>query len=149
MATIISTVALLLSVTAFVQNRMNGRRDLLLKVHDRLLGAEQQHGRRLLFRMAEEGRAAKDLTEEEFAAINHALSQMNVLAYLLRKRYVPRRDASELWGLTMARAWRAAQTVGFIELRDDQNVSPIWPFFRAFATHLIATDARLQPRETT
>jgi hypothetical protein len=142
--TIISSAALLLSLTVFIQNRLNGRRDLLLKMHNQLLDADQQHGRRLLFLMTEGGQGATELPEEEFSAINQALSQLNVLAYLHRKRYVPRRDVIELWGLTTARAWLAAEAVGFIALRDNQNVSPVWPFLRAFASHLITTDTRIK-----
>jgi hypothetical protein len=140
MATVISCAALLVSITVFLQSRRVSRRELLLKVHDQLLGLERQQGRRLLFQMAEDGRSLSDLTDEQFAAINHSLSQMNVLAYLHLKRYVPRRDVIVLWGTTAARSWQAATKVGFIQLRDRQNVTPVWPFFRAFANHVCSMD---------
>jgi hypothetical protein len=40
------------------------------------------------------------------------------------------------FGVDSARVWKAATEAGFIDLRDKQNIEPIWPFFRAFAAHI-------------
>jgi hypothetical protein len=54
-----------------------------------------------------------------------ALASFNTIGFLYRKRYVPRSDVVDLWGLTTVRAYRAAEEVGFIALRDaQQNHTP-------------------------
>lgn len=132
MAVGISVVAFTLSLFTFVYNRRTSRRDLLLKMHDSFLAPDRQEGRRLLFELTESGGSPGSLGQEEFRLINHALASFDVMGFLYMKRYIPRSDAVALWGITTTRALRAAESCGFMALRDSQNRRPIWPFFRKF-----------------
>jgi hypothetical protein len=138
---VISVAALLFSTFVFVHNRRNDKRNLLLRIHEQLLTADQQDGRRILFEMYEQKRSPEDLSSEEFGSVNHALSALNMLGYLFDKSYIPRSDVLALWGLVTARARRAADQTGFLALRDSQNREPIWPYLRSLAG-IIEADER-------
>ena len=140
MALAISLTALLFSAFVFIHNRRATKRDLFLKVHEQLLATDRQHGRRVVFEMKEHGRTPVDLSPEEFLSANHALASLDMLGYLFTKRYIPRKDATALWGATTLRAYRAAEESGFIALRDTQNGIPIWPYLRQFVTSLETVD---------
>ena len=51
----ISIAALVVSISAFVASRYRDRRDLMLKIHDRLVAPDQQRGRRLIYQVREVG----------------------------------------------------------------------------------------------
>lgn len=139
MALVISILALALSAFVFVHNRRADKRKLLLQAHDQLLDADRQDGRRILFEMQEKGRSPSELSPDEYRSVNHALASFNTLGFLCRKRYVARSDAVDLWGLTTVRAYRAAEAVGFLTLRDAQNMTPVWPNLRYFVAWIEAT----------
>ncbi|WP_147339721.1 hypothetical protein [Actinomadura spongiicola] len=56
-------LALALSLGTFAYDRARNKHDLLLNLHDRLVTADQQEGRRLLYLMAEEQRQVEQLTQ--------------------------------------------------------------------------------------
>jgi hypothetical protein len=132
MSLVVSFIAILFSAFVFAYNRRASKRDLMLRIYDYLIVAERQHGRRILFEMVENHRRPADLTSEEFLAANHAVATLDLMAFLHKRRYVPRRDAVELWGVTTARTYRAARDTGFLAFRDSQHGREIWPYFRAF-----------------
>jgi hypothetical protein len=139
----VSLVALLFSTFVFLYNRRASKRELLLRIHDQQLAADRQHGRRVLFEMAEQGQPPDDLSDEDHRAANHALAVLDLMGFLYCKRYIPRRDAMDLWARTTTRLVNAAEISGFLALRDAQNGAPIWPYLRRFAadarrrTHLV------------
>ncbi|WP_242887777.1 hypothetical protein [Actinomadura litoris] len=111
MSIAIAFLALAFSLGAFVHDRARSRRDLLLNLHERLIAADQQEGRRLLYLMAEERRQVEHLTPDEHAKINNALALLNVLALYYTRRYVRRKDVLELWAARVVRVFTAAQPV--------------------------------------
>lgn len=141
-AILISVVALLFSATVFFYNRRASRRDLLLRVHEDYLKADQQQGRGDLFVAYEVGVDFEDdegladsyrLGSDKFRSINHAVSYMDVMGYLFFRGYIPRRDAHALWGITVARVQYAAEGTRFLALRDRLYGQEIWPHLRHFA----------------
>jgi len=56
MSITISIAALAVSLSAFLSSRWRDLRDLMLRVHERLVTRDQQRGRRLVFEMSEKRR---------------------------------------------------------------------------------------------
>jgi len=75
----ISSAALALSLGAFLTSRWRDRRDLLLRIHDRMTTADQQRGRPLIYDMSEKHRRVEDLSEDEYVSINNVLGSLNSL----------------------------------------------------------------------
>ncbi|MDX6389267.1 MAG: hypothetical protein QOJ73_330 [Streptosporangiaceae bacterium] len=131
MSIVISFVALALSLSVFLHGRWRDRRDLILRIHEHLITADQQRGRRLLYAMTETRVRVEDLSEDDYVSINNALASLNVLGIYYQRRYVRRKDALELWGLPVVRALLAGDT--FIAHRDAEQGMNSWPQLRAFA----------------
>jgi hypothetical protein len=138
MAVIISVVALIFSASVFVHNRIVSKRDLLIRVHVDALDAERQQGRRVLFEVHEAGTRPSELSDEQMRVINHAVASLDVMCYLMYRKYVPVRDAVALWGVAMVRAHHAAEESGYFKFRDDQIGMPIWRHLRATVAWLKA-----------
>ncbi|HEU5469403.1 MAG TPA: hypothetical protein VFV67_02030 [Actinophytocola sp.] len=133
MAIIISIAALMLSSFVFAYNHRTAKRDLMIRIYDQLLAADRQQGRRVLFELCEYGRKPEDLCEDDFRSANHALAWLDLMAMLYDKRYIPRRDSMALWGITTSRIVHAAEQSGFLQFRDNQQGSLLWPYVRKFA----------------
>ena len=95
---IISAAAVTISVSTFAASRWRDRRDLFLRVHERLVTTEQQNARRLLHQLREQGKSVEDYTDEEYALVNNALAALNVLGiyYRLRPQHQRPRTAPPL-----------------------------------------------------
>ena len=132
MTVAIAIAALAVSVSTFLTNRWRDRRDLLLRVHERLTTADQQRGRRLIYSKIARGIRPDDLDEDERAAINNALVTLDAIAIYYRRRYIRREDFLELWAVTVVRLVRAAEP--FIAHRDALMGTSSLPSLRAFAT---------------
>lgn len=125
----ISVTALALSLSVFLHGRWRDKRDLLLKLHEQLVSAEKQAGRRLLYEMAERQLNVEDLSQDEHLAINNTLAAFNLLGIYYQRRYIRRADALELWAVPIVRAVPAAKT--FLAHRDAQKGTEIFPQLRA------------------
>lgn len=129
MAIAIAFLALAFSLATFAHDRFRDKRNLLLALHDRLVTAEQQENRRVVYEMAENGRTVEDLSREEYRQINNALAAFNVLAVHYQRRYVSRADVLDLWGIPIVRTVAAAQP--FLEHRSEHVGVPAWRHLRA------------------
>lgn len=126
----ISTAALIISLIALLATRWRDRRDLLLRIHEHLVTADQQRGRRLIYIMSSERVRIEDLSDEDYVLINNALAALNVLGIYYQRRYIRRKDVLEFWALPVLRLLRAADA--FLAHRDSFR-QPTWPQLRAFA----------------
>jgi hypothetical protein len=127
----LSSAALALSLGAFVTTRWRDRRDLLLRMHDRMTAADQQRGRRLIYDMSTKQRRVEDLSDDDYVSINNTLASLNNLGIYYRRRYVRREDLLELWALPVVRLMRAAEP--FLAHRDELAGTRTWPELRTFA----------------
>ncbi len=127
----ISTAALAVSLSAFVASRYRDRRDLMLKLHEHLVTSDQQRGRRLIYEIHESATAIEDLSEEQYALINNALSTLNVLGIYYERGYVSRKDVRRFFALTVVRLMPAAEI--FLAHRDQLVGTISWPELRALA----------------
>ncbi|MFC5182518.1 hypothetical protein [Actinomadura harenae] len=129
MSLAISFIALAFSLAVFLHGRWRDNRDLFLKLHERLVDAEMQKGRRLLYEVAAQRRDIADLSEGDHLVIHHALAAFNVLGIYYQRRYVSRRDVLDLWALPLVRTLAAAQP--FLEERDAHQGVPVLSQFRS------------------
>lgn len=111
----IAIAALAVSLATFLTGRWRDRRDLLLGLQDRLVSADQQRGRQLIYSLG--GRPAEvEHLSDEFVLIINAFAALNVLAIYYRRRYVRRKDALELWASTVNRVLISGEE--FLNTRD-------------------------------
>jgi hypothetical protein len=124
----ISVAALTLSLATFMTSRWRDRRDLLLRLQDRLVTADQQRGRHIIYRLPDREARVEYLSDEFFLIIN-AFAALNVLAIYYEQRYVSRKNVLELWASTIDRVLTSGND--FLTTRDASNGSPNWPQLRA------------------
>jgi hypothetical protein len=75
--TVISVVALGVSLFVLVDSRRRDRRDLLLKLHEQLNAQDRSIGRRLLYRLA--GQPVESWGDDQFDRVNNALAYFDVI----------------------------------------------------------------------
>jgi hypothetical protein len=125
----LSAAALAVSLSSFLATflaaRRRDRRDLLLRMHERLTTADQQRGRRLLYVMSESGRLVEDLSDDDYELVNNALASLNTLGIYYQRRYVPRPPLLELYAETVLRLMRPAGP--FLAHRDALRGRQQWP----------------------
>ncbi len=133
-AIVISVAAFAINLINLIDRRRQDRRDLFLKLHERLIDPDLQNGRRLLYQrvhnQADAGRLRED-HPDDYQLVNRALAMFDVFSLYVEKGYVDRDVALEEWGHVIARAWSRAQHV--IADRDQDQTWQVWPHLRAFA----------------
>jgi len=140
MTVAISVAALAVSLSALLATRWRDRRDLLLRMHERLITTDQQRGRRLVYKMSESGMRVEDLTDEQYELVNNALASLNTLGIYYQRRYVRRRDLLEIWSEALVSLLRPAET--FLAHRDALPGGGRWPQLQ-----VLAHDARQYLRQ--
>jgi hypothetical protein len=127
--TVISVVALGLSLFVLVDSRRLDRRDLLLRLHEQLNTQDRSTGRRLLYQLA--GQPVESWPDDQFDRVNGALAYYDVIGMYVELGYVKKDDVLRLWAEPAYRAWRAAQP--FLDFRSRQGGSRPWPYFAQLA----------------
>lgn len=127
----ISAAALAVSLSTILATRWRNRRDLLLRIHEHLITADQQRGRRLIYEKVARGIRPEALDEGERTSINNALVSLDAMGIYHRRRYFRRKDLLELWALTVVRLVRAAEP--FMTYSDALVGADSLPALRAFA----------------
>lgn len=98
-------------------------------LQDRLVTADHQRGRQLIYGLDERAEGEK-LNEDEFVLIINTFAALNVLGIYYQRRYVRRKDALELWASTVDRVLTSG--AAFVQARDAGNGTRSWPQLRAF-----------------
>lgn len=130
---VLSTAALAISALTYRDRRTSDRRDLFLKMHERLVDPDLQEGRRLLYeRVTSTSDAAQLRTDnkEEYQKINRALAMFDIFSMYVARGYIDRKVALEEWGHSLGRAYKQAGP--FIEERASVQSWTPWPHFRRF-----------------
>ena len=154
MNTIISPIALSISVLAFIfsvfswlERKRQDRRDLFLKINERLAEIDLQRGRRILYRDVNSKEDAKTLFDQrpdDYDLANMALAMLDIAALYVEQRYIDRRLFMNQWGLAYARL--RENSCYFINERAARSTVPVpqpWPHFQRFvaqATQHFRTD---------
>jgi hypothetical protein len=136
---VFSSVALLISALTYITKQRQDRRDLFLKMHERLIDPDIQMGRRLLFERVDSQEAAARLRTsalEEYQLINRALAMFDIFAMYVQRGYIDRELALEEWGHSFARTFRQSQP--FIADRLAVQRWSAWPHLRSFGPQAVA-----------
>src|SRR4051812_42018121 len=102
---ITSIAALGISIFVLFETRRRDRRDLLLRIHEQLIGDDPQRGRHLLFQLGD--RPVQELPDDDFRCINRALARYDVLGMYMEQGHVRKGDVMRLWAEPAFLAWRA------------------------------------------
>lgn len=135
----VALLALTINGASFRDRRRQDRRDLFLKMHERLVEPEIQEGRRLLFELVHTDADAGRLRVNEpnlYQLINRSLAMFDILAMYVERGYIDRDVALSEWGHSLARTFRQAEP--FMRDRFAEQTWKAWPHFRSFSSSAIA-----------
>ena len=151
MNVIVSSSALFVSLAAFIfsvinwrERKRQDRRDLYLKIHERLVDIDLQRGRRIIYRdvhSAEHAEALFRERPEDYDLANRALAMLDVAALYEEQRYIDGKLLMREWGPVYA---RIRENSGyFIAERIARSVEPAhpaWPHFQSLARRAAELD---------
>lgn len=126
---ILAGAALVVSLSAFLFNWRKAKQDTFLSIHDKMVTADLQEGRRLLFEIKSPDAAGKLLKEdrEGYQKVNMALAMYDVLCLYAKRGYVRKSLVMEAWGPGLANARIPGKH--FIAHRTKQGVPSTWTNF--------------------
>lgn len=130
---VFSSIALLISAATYITKQKQDRRDLFLKMHERLVDPDIQLGRKLLFERVESVEDAALLRKNnttEYQLINRALAMFDIFAMYVERGYIDKTLALDEWGHSFARTYRRADP--FIADRLAVQRWRAWPHLHSF-----------------
>lgn len=102
----VTTLALFVSIAAFVHNSRKSTRDAFLAIHEKMFDPEIQEGRGILFEEIKSIDDAKKLRQEnpeDFRKVNRSIAMWDVLAMYVNRGYLPKSMVMEEWGRNLAK----------------------------------------------
>lgn len=137
LAVVIALLALIVSAISLFRQWHADKRRTFLEVTGRLVQEDLQRGRRELYRLDGSVDFASWRRDEpaEYDVVNRALSELEILAYMVAKGYIPYSMVEDFWGRVLLGTVKAARP--FIEHRDEEAGRSIWP-------NLITLHARIE-----
>jgi hypothetical protein len=102
----VTTLALLVSIAAFVHNRRKAMRDTFLAIHERMFDLDIQEGRSILrnkIRNLEDVKKLRKQDYEGFQKVNRSIAMWDVLAMYVSRGYLPKKMVLEEWGRNLAK----------------------------------------------
>ncbi|MET8909948.1 hypothetical protein [Micromonospora sp. NPDC004551] len=148
---LISIAALAFTGLSYKDRRGQDRRDLFLKLHERLVEADLQRGRRLLFTRAQTVESVQRMRDEEpdnFDLINRAVAMLDVAGLYVARKYVDKQDFLAEWGGVYTQAWLSADAFLTVRLGEPRDGREGWPHFRALGAEAAAALGRPDPTPT-
>jgi hypothetical protein len=127
---VLSVLAFLASMFALLRSVRVDKRDLFLKMHERLVEPEIQVGRRLLHQQV---KSIDDVGRIEanqpgaFDQMNRALAMFDLLGLYVEKRYIAKKLVLDEWADPLRRIWTPAEL--FIRHRQRPDMDRLWPHF--------------------
>lgn len=132
LAVLVSVGALALGLVNFTRARHLDKRDLFLKVHERLLEPDVVAGRRILYTLGSTQEAAALVYQEDrMTLVYRALAMFDVLALYAESGWIDEATVLDEWGNSLARSVEPAEH--FIAARYESTQWHSWPHYRALA----------------
>jgi hypothetical protein len=134
---LISCGAFAFSLYTWRERVTQDQRDLFLRIHERLLEVELQHGRRILFRQVNSVEDVKILFRdkpEHYDLANMALAMLDTAALYVEHRYIDGELYMQEWGYTYKNILEHARY--FLAEREERSALPNprpWRHFFSFA----------------
>lgn len=133
----ISTVAVGLSLYSLLFTRVRDRKDVFLKMHERLLDPDLFQGRQLLFEnisAVDDVIVLKRENGEGYRAINRSLAMLDVFALYAERGYVDKNLVLSEWGWVYVMVWRHGQHFARIRSSDLSLPTAPWPHLQTLAS---------------
>lgn len=102
----VTTLALFVSIAAFVHNKRKATRDAFLAIHEKMFDLEIQEGRGILYnkiKTLDDAQRLKKYDYEGFRKVNRAIAMWDVLAMYVRRGYLPKKLVLDEWGRNLAK----------------------------------------------
>jgi hypothetical protein len=122
---LVSFGAFAFSLYSWRERVRQDQRDLFFKLHEHLVGADQQRGRRILYRQIHCVEDAQVLLREnplEYDLANMALATLDIAALYVERNYIDEKTFMEEWGYTYKDIFEHARS--FITERLERNAAP-------------------------
>jgi hypothetical protein len=133
LALLVSAGALVLGVVNYRRARKLDKRDLFLKIHERLIEPDVVAGRRLLYALRSKDEAASLVyREDDLTKVYRALAMFDVLALYAENGWIDERTVLDEWGHSLRNSVEPAEY--FIAARYETVRWHSWPHYRALAT---------------
>jgi hypothetical protein len=137
---VISFAAFALSVFTWRERRQNDRRDLFLKVHERLIDLDLQRGRRILGLSVHTPEDAWELLHDrpdDYELVSRALSMLDVAALYVERGFIDRSLFVAEWGDVYSGLQKAsAMLVAQRAHRSSTYSTWSWPHFQRLASEI-------------
>src|SRR5687768_9587771 len=118
-STIISLVAVGVSIFVFVESRTRHKRDMFLKIHEIMISEPSYRGRQLLLSQQFDEESMRNLDPSTRADVSRTLALFDTMGLYLYRGYLLEEDVLSMWGSRVGRLWDAAQP--FVERRARQS----------------------------
>jgi hypothetical protein len=133
---VISVAAFGLSVFTWRERRSNDKRDLFLRLHERLIDDDFLRGRRILTQQLTSPEEIKRLVRErgrDYEMVSRTLSMLDVAALYVERGYIDEKLFLEEWG-TLYLSLREKFLILLSErAKTGQSYMWMWPHFQALA----------------
>lgn len=137
---LISLIAVIVSVSALYSSRRQDRRNMFLKIHERMIDPDIHAGRRwLLERVNSESDAVvlRQENESAYFSINRSIAMLDVVALYVRKNYVAKELVAEEWGEVYRQCYVHARFYIAARHKELTFNSALWPHFVWFAGEML------------
>jgi hypothetical protein len=134
---VISLAALSVSVVTLLTKQRQDRRDLFLKMHERLVDPDLQQGRRILrerIKSVEDAQAMRKEDQVSYQLVGRALAMFDILGGYVLRKYVDEELVLEEWGHTYAGSWASGRYVILERTASERErlTWSAWPHLQAF-----------------
>ena len=123
------------------------QRRLLIDLVQAWLSPEEQASRRAVYSARDRGLRYDQMAAEQQEHANHAMSMLNLVAYLYETQQVPRDEAIGLFGSAAIRVHDAAEEIGHFEVREQWTGRSPWRHLRLFVQDARASSSALKDAE--
>lgn len=144
----LSSAALVLSLFTWRESRSKDRRDLYLRLYERLIDHDLMRGRRILSDQIHSAKDVDDLLSRRYSdyeAVSRSLSMLDLAALYVDKGYVDKAMFISEWGPVYLGLRHKFLILTTARAKTDETYLRSWPHFRQLADEVSsATTGRNQ-----
>ena len=132
----ISVAALGFSAFTWRERRSNDKRDLFLRMHERLIDLDLQHGRRILRQQVHSAKDVEKLLRdryEDYEIVSRALSMLDIAALYVERGYIDKSLFMEEWSSVYAGLKESVVMLVMERAKSNPSYMWSWPHFQALA----------------
>jgi hypothetical protein len=145
---VIALIAVIISIYALNVSRRQDRRDMFLKLHEKMIDPEIHAGRRyLLEHINSETDAVALRRKDEIAyfSINRSIAMLDVVALYVKKNFVAKDLILEEWGEVYRQCYIHARYYIAVRQKELTFSFPLWPHFTWLAKEALDQAQLMEP----